>query len=225
MHITFISIVVFVLLLNYYYGFVKLVSIWRNYSEHAKELKNEIPDKPVVFLKPQTALLKDNKPFYYPEWTKDLHYETELVLKVCKQGKYIDEKFAQKYFDEVTVGIDFTARDLQSQQKAKGLPWEIAKAFDNSAVIGEFRKVVGDNTNNGFSFSMNLNGVEVQKGNTNDMMFTFEKIIAYASQFFTLQTGDLIFTGTPAGVGPVKIGDRLEGFLETEKVFDFGAKE
>ena len=205
---------------------MKIICIGRNYSEHTKELKNEIPDKPVVFLKPQTALLKDNKPFYYPEWTRDLHYETELVLKICKQGKYVDEKFARKYFDEVTVGIDFTARDLQSQQKAKGLPWEIAKAFDNSAVIGEFRKinVVGDNTNNGFTFSLKLNGTEAQKGNTNDMMFSFEKIISYASQFFTLQTGDLIFTGTPAGVGAVKIGDRLEGFLENEKVFDFEVK-
>lgn len=200
---------------------MKIICIGRNYSEHAKELKNEIPDKPVVFLKPHTALLKDNKPFYYPEWTKDLHYETELVLKVCKQGKYIDEKFARNYFDEVTVGIDFTARDLQSLQKAKGLPWEIAKAFDNSAVVGEFKKA---NDSKSFNFSMKLNGTEVQKGNTNDMMFSFEKIIAYASQFFTLQTGDLIFTGTPAGVGAVKIGDRLEGFLETEKIFDFEVK-
>ena len=201
---------------------MKIICIGRNYSEHAKELKNEIPDKPVVFLKPQTSLLKDNKPFYYPEWTTDLHYETELVLKVCKQGKYIDEKFARKYFEEITVGIDFTARDLQNQQKAKGLPWEIAKAFDNSAVIGEFRKAGNDM--NGFNFSMNLNGTEVQKGNTSDMMFSFPKIIAYASQFFTLQTGDLIFTGTPAGVGPVKIGDKLQGFLESEKVFEFEVK-
>ncbi len=200
---------------------MKIICIGRNYSEHAKELKSEVPEKPVVFLKPQTALLKGNKPFYYPEWTTDLHYETELVLKVCKQGKYIDEKFARKYFEEVTVGIDFTARDLQSQQKAKGLPWEIAKAFDNSAVVGEFRKA--DSTGN-FAFSMNLNGTEVQKGNTGDMIFAFEKIIAYASKFFTLQTGDLIFTGTPAGVGPVKIGDRLEGFLATEKVFDIEVK-
>jgi 2-keto-4-pentenoate hydratase/2-oxohepta-3-ene-1,7-dioic acid hydratase in catechol pathway len=200
---------------------MKIICVGRNYSEHAKELKNEIPDRPVIFLKPQTALLKDNKPFYYPEWTSDLHYETEVVLKVCKQGKYIDEKFARKYFEEVTIGIDFTARDLQSQQKAKGLPWEIAKAFDNSAVIGSFKK---NNSENGISFSMNLNGAEVQKGNTDDMMFSIEKIIAYVSQFFTLQTGDLIFTGTPAGVGPVKIGDRLEGFLEGEKVFDFEVK-
>ncbi len=205
---------------------MKIICIGRNYSEHAKELKNEIPDKPVVFLKPQTALLKDNKPFYYPEWTTDLHYETEVVLKVCKQGKYIEEKFAHKYFDEVSVGIDFTARDLQSQQKAKGLPWEIAKAFDGSAVLGSIRKLgeLGNWETAGISFSMNLNGAEVQKGNTKDMIFSFDKIIAYASQFFTLQTGDLIYTGTPAGVGPVKIGDRLEGFLEGEKVFDFEVK-
>lgn len=199
---------------------MKFICIGRNYMEHAKELKNELPDKPIVFLKPATALLKDNKPFYLPGWSNDLHYETEIVLKVCKQGKYVEEKFAHKYYEEVTVGIDFTARDIQAQQKAKGLPWEIAKAFDNSAVIGEFRKPKYKNIN----FSMNLNGVERQKGNTGDVIFSFEKIISYASQFFTLQQGDLIFTGTPAGVGPVKQGDRLEGFLEGEKVFDFEIK-
>lgn len=203
---------------------MKIICIGRNYSEHAKELKNEIPDKPVIFLKPQTALLKDNKPFYYPEWTSDLHYETEVVLKISKQGKYIEEKFAQKYFEELTIGIDFTARDLQNQQKAKGLPWEIAKAFDNSAAIGAFKKKPVLDFSAGISFSMKLNGNEIQKGNTADMLFSFEKIIAFASQFFTLQTGDLIFTGTPAGVGAVKIGDRLEGFLQTEKVFDFEIK-
>lgn len=203
---------------------MKIICIGRNYSEHAKELNNAIPEKPVVFLKPQTALLKDNKPFYFPDWTEDLHYETELVLKVCKQGKYIDEKFAHKYFDEVTVGIDFTARDLQAQQKAKGLPWEIAKAFDNSAAIGTFKKLSDLGKASGFNFSMNLNGTEVQKGNTNDMIFSLGKIIAYASQFFTLQLGDLIYTGTPAGVGPLKIGDRMEGFLEGEKLFDFEIK-
>ncbi|HWB64823.1 MAG TPA: fumarylacetoacetate hydrolase family protein [Chitinophagales bacterium] len=202
---------------------MKIICIGRNYSEHAKELKNELPDKPVVFLKPQTALLKDNKPFYFPDWTTDLHYETEVVLRVCKQGKYVDEKFASKYFDQLTVGIDFTARDLQNQQKAKGLPWEIAKAFDNSAVIGGL-KPLPENLSAGINFSMKLNGVQVQKGNTNDMIFSFSKIIAYASQFFTLQQGDLIYTGTPAGVGPVKVGDRLEGFLESEKVFDFEVK-
>ena len=199
---------------------MKIICIGRNYSEHAKELKNELPDKPIVFIKPQTSLLKDNKAFYLPGWTNDMHYETEIVLKISKQGKYVEEKFAGKYYSEVTVGIDFTARDLQAQQKAKGLPWEIAKAFDHSAVIGEFRKPKYKNIN----FSMNLNGVEVQKGNTGDVIFSFEKIISYASQFFTLQQGDLIFTGTPAGVGPVKVGDRLEGFLEGEKVFDFEVK-
>jgi 2-keto-4-pentenoate hydratase/2-oxohepta-3-ene-1,7-dioic acid hydratase in catechol pathway len=205
---------------------MKIICIGRNYSEHAKELKNEIPDKPVVFMKPQTSILKDNKPFYIPGWSNDIHYETEVVLKVCKQGKYIQETFAYRYIDEVTVGIDFTARDIQAQQKAKGLPWEIAKAFDNSAVIGPFKKLAewSNLKETGISFSMKLNGIEAQKGNTNDMMFSFEKIIAYTSQFFTLQQGDLIYTGTPAGVGQVKIGDRLEGFLESEKVFDFEVK-
>ena len=203
---------------------MKIVCIGRNYSEHAKELKNEIPGKPVVFLKPQTALLKDNKPFYYPEWTNDIHYEAEVVLKINKQGKYIDEKFAAKYFDEVTVGVDFTARDLQNQQKEKRLPWEISKAFDGSAVIGKFFPLNSFQGEPGIPFSLKLNGNEVQKGDTSQMLFSFEKIIAYASQFFTLQQGDLIFTGTPAGVGPVKPGDRLEGFLGNEKVFDFEVK-
>ena len=203
---------------------MKIICIGRNYGEHAKELKNEIPDKPILFLKPQTALLKDNKPFYLPEWSKDMHYETELVLKVCKQGKYIDAKFAHNYFDEVTAGIDFTARDLQSEQKAKGLPWEIAKAFDSSAVTGSFKKVSELEKSKGFHFHLLLNGHKAQEGNTNDMIFPFSHIISYASQFFTLQVGDLIYTGTPAGVGDVKIGDRLEGFLEGDKVFDFEIK-
>ena len=203
---------------------MKIICIGRNYGEHAKELGNALPEKPIIFLKPQTALLKDSKPFYIPEWSSDLHYETELVLKVCKQGKYIEEKFAYKYFDEVSVGIDFTARDLQSQQKAKGLPWEIAKAFDNSAVVGDMKKISESDKAKGFRFHLLLNGTKVQDGNTDDMIFSFGKIIAYASQFFTLQVGDLIYTGTPAGVGAVKIGDRLEGFLEGEKVFDFEIK-
>lgn len=203
---------------------MKIICIGRNYGEHAKELGNAIPEKPILFLKPQTALLKDNKPFYLPEWSNDMHYETEVVLKVCKQGKYIEEKFAHKYFDEVSLGIDFTARDLQAQQKAKGLPWEIAKAFDNSAVIGDIKKISAMGKAKGFQFHLLLNGAKVQDGNTDDMIFPFEKIIAYASQFFTLQVGDLIYTGTPAGVGPVKIGDRLEGFLEGEKAFDFEIK-
>ena len=203
---------------------MKIICIGRNYGEHAKELGNALPEKPIIFLKPQTALLKDNKPFYIPEWSSDLHYETELVLKVCKQGKYIEEKFAHKYFDEVSVGIDFTARDLQALQKAKGLPWEIAKAFDNSAVVGDMKKISESDKAKGFHFHLLLNDIKVQDGNTDDMIFSFGKIIAYASQFFTLQVGDLIYTGTPAGVGAVKIGDRLEGFLEAEKVFDFEIK-
>ena len=203
---------------------MKIICIGRNYGAHAKELNNAIPEEPIVFLKPQTALLKDNKPFFLPEWSADMHYETELVLKVCKQGKYIEEKFAHKYFDEVSVGIDFTARDLQNQQKAKGLPWEISKSFDNSAVLGDVKKVSDIGKSSGFQFHLLLNGAKVQDGNTNDMIFPFEKIISYASQFFTLQVGDLIYTGTPAGVGAVKIGDRLEGFLEEQKVFDFEIK-
>jgi 2-keto-4-pentenoate hydratase/2-oxohepta-3-ene-1,7-dioic acid hydratase in catechol pathway len=203
---------------------MKCICVGRNYGAHAKELNNAIPEEPMLFLKPQTALLKDNKPFYMPEWSKDMHYELEVVLKVCKQGKYIDEKFAHKYYDEVTVGIDFTARDLQSQQKAKGMPWEIAKAFDNSAVVGTIKKLSDVGKTSGFDFHLLLNGQKVQHGNTDDMIFSIPKVISYASQFFTLQAGDLIYTGTPAGVGAVKIGDRLEGFLEGEKLFDFEVK-
>lgn len=197
---------------------MKIFCIGRNYSEHAKELNNEVPENPVIFMKPATALLKDNQPFFHPEWTKDLHYETELVFRICKQGKYIKEKFAPKYYDKISVGIDFTARDLQAYQKAKGLPWEIAKAFDNSAVIGTFSDFV--NNVEGINFSMKKNGTQVQIGNTNQMIYGIDKLIECISQFFTLQIGDLIYTGTPAGVGPVKIGDKLEGFLEDEKVFE-----
>ena len=209
---------------------MKIICIGRNYGAHAKELNNEMPEKPILFLKPQTALLKDNKPFYLPEWSSDMHYETEVVLRICKQGKYIDEKFAHKYIDEITLGVDFTARDLQNQQKTKGLPWEIAKAFDNSAVLGSnvnakaYGPMLLEKLQTGLEFSMQLNGQEVQKGNTADMIFDVGQIIAYASQFFTLQVGDLLYTGTPAGVGAVKIGDRLEGFLEGASIFDFEVK-
>jgi acylpyruvate hydrolase len=197
---------------------MKIFCIGRNYSEHAKELNNEVPENPVVFMKPATALLKDNQPFFHPEWTKDLHFETELVFRISKQGKYIKEKFAHKYYDKISVGIDFTARDLQAYQKAKGLPWEIAKAFDNSAVIGTFSDFV--NNAEGINFSMKKNGTQVQIGNTNQMIYGIDKLIEYISQFFTLQVGDLVYTGTPAGVGAIKIGDKLEGFLEGEKVFE-----
>jgi len=199
---------------------MKIFCIGRNYSEHTKELNNETPESPVVFMKPATALLKDNQPFFYPEWTKDLHYETELVLRVCKQGKYIKEKFASTYYDQIGLGIDFTARDLQAYQKSKGLPWEIAKAFDNSAVISPLKNIEAFNKENGVTFSMKKNGKEVQRGNSTQMLYSFDTIIVYISQFFTLQQGDLIYTGTPAGVGAVQIGDKLEGFLEEEKVFE-----
>lgn len=199
---------------------MKIFCIGRNYSEHTKELNNETPESPVVFMKPATALLKDNQPFFYPEWTKDLHYETELVLRVCKQGKYIKEKFASTYYDQIGLGIDFTARDLQAYQKSKGLPWEIAKAFDNSAVISPLKSIETFNKENGITFSMKKNETEVQRGNSTQMLYSFDTIIVYISQFFTLQQGDLIYTGTPAGVGAVQIGDKLEGFLEEEKVFE-----
>lgn len=193
---------------------MKIICVGRNYSEHAKELGNTVPDAPVVFMKPQTALLKDDKPFYYPDWSNDIHYEAELVLKVCKQGKYIDEKFASKYYDAVTVGIDLTARDLQERQKEKKLPWEIAKAFDGSAVVNRFFQLEELGKSKDFDFHLLQNGREVQRGHSSRMIFTPEKIIAYVSQFFTLQKGDLLFTGTPAGVGPVQRGDVLEAFLE-----------
>jgi 2-keto-4-pentenoate hydratase/2-oxohepta-3-ene-1,7-dioic acid hydratase in catechol pathway len=201
---------------------MKIICIGRNYAEHIQELQNAIPENPVVFMKPNTALLKDNKPFFHPEWSSDIHYETELVLKISKQGKYIQEKFAHKYYNEVGVGIDFTARDLQSYQKAKGLPWEIAKAFDGSAVVGNF--VSKDLLPSPIHFHLLLNGKKVQDGNSSLMMYSFDKIISYVSQFFTLQLGDLIFTGTPAGVGKIAIGDKLEGFIESQKMFECEVK-
>jgi 2-keto-4-pentenoate hydratase/2-oxohepta-3-ene-1,7-dioic acid hydratase in catechol pathway len=203
---------------------MKIFCIGRNYSEHAKELKNEIPESPVVFMKPQTALLKDNKPFYLPEFSNDMHYETELVFRVCKNGKSISEKFALSYVDAVTVGIDFTARDLQSRCKQKGLPWEIAKAFDNSAVLGVWKPLSMFSDVHNINFSMKLNEQVVQQGNSSDMLFSLEKIISYISVFFTLQQGDLIYTGTPAGVAAVRIGDVLEAFVEQESLLKFEIK-
>ena len=201
---------------------MKIICIGRNYVDHIQELQNEIPAHPVVFMKPNTALLKDNKPFFHPEWSSDIHYETELVIKISKQGKYIQEKFAHKYYEEIGLGIDFTARDLQNHQKAKGLPWEIAKAFDSSAVIGTF--IPKQELSNPIHFHLLLNGKKVQEGNSLLMMYSFDKIISYVSQFFTLQLGDLIYTGTPAGVGKITIGDTLEGFIENQKIFDCSIK-
>lgn len=203
---------------------MKILAIGRNYAEHAKELNNPVPSLPVVFLKPDTALLKDNKPFYYPDFSKDIHHEVELVLKVGKEGKNIQEKFAAKYIESIGLGIDFTARDIQAQQKEKGLPWEIAKGFDGSAPIGDFYPASDFPDFKDIHFHLNKNGQLVQKGHTANLLFSFEYIISYLSSYFTLKKGDLIFTGTPAGVGPVAIGDHLEGFISDKKALDFYIK-
>ena len=198
---------------------MKIICIGRNYAEHAKELGNEIPENPVIFMKPDTAILKKGSDFYIPEFSDDVHYELEVVLKISKGGKYIQEDKASNYFDEIGLGIDFTARDLQSQLKAKGLPWELAKGFDGSAVVSEFYKKSDFDMRN-LSFSLLKNKDKVQDGNTSMMIFSPEKIIAFVSQYFTLKTGDLIFTGTPQGVGKVEENDILQAFLEDEKVLD-----
>lgn len=203
---------------------MKIFCIGRNYAAHAQELKSEVPEEPVIFMKPQTALLCNNEPFYYPEFTKDLHYECELVLNICKNGKHIKEKFAGKYYDKLTVGIDFTARDLQARQKEKGLPWEIAKAFDDSAAVGKFVEITPETDKKDINFCLYKNRQLVQQGNTGDLLFSFDHIIAYISTFFTINIGDLIFTGTPAGVGPVQIGDKLEAFIEDDSLLEFEVK-
>ncbi len=197
---------------------MKIICVGRNYADHAKELKNELPSEPVLFMKPKSAMLLPHKPLYYPEFTDDLHYECELVIRICKNGKYIQERFAHKYYDAITLGIDFTARDIQRQQQQKGLPWEIAKAFDGSAAVGEMRPVNLEDDLSNLSFSLEKNGEIVQEGNTADMIFSVRRIIEYASNFFTLNIGDLIFTGTPAGVGPVNVHDKLDAYLMGERV-------
>jgi acylpyruvate hydrolase len=203
---------------------MKIICIGRNYINHAKELNNPVPDAPVFFIKPETAILKKNQNFFYPDFTKDLHHEVELLVKVSKVGKHIQEKFAHKYYDEISLGIDFTARDLQQQQKKKGLPWEIAKAFDHSAPIGDFIPRAELENPKDIQIMLKKNDKVVQSGSTSDMIFSIEKIIAYVSKFITLKIGDLIFTGTPEGVGPVKIGDRLTGFLNNRQMFSFEVK-
>ncbi len=202
---------------------MKIFCIGRNYSEHAKELNNEIPDAPVVFMKPPTALLK-GKDFYIPDFSSDIHYECELVFRICKNGKHIAEDFASKYVDAVTVGIDFTARDVQSEQKKKGLPWEIAKGFDNSAVIGEFTSIQNLENSDDITFYMIKNEEIVQSGSSKQMLNNIPRMISYISKYFTLQQGDLLFTGTPAGVAKVNAGDKLVGFLEKEKKFEINIK-
>jgi 2-keto-4-pentenoate hydratase/2-oxohepta-3-ene-1,7-dioic acid hydratase in catechol pathway len=198
---------------------MKFFCIGRNYVEHAKELGNEVPDEPVIFMKPKSALLAPNVPFYYPEFTNELHYECELVLRISKNGKYISEASASSFFDAITVGIDFTARDIQNELKKKGLPWEKAKAWDNSAVVGKWKTIDDSIDNTNINFSMTKNGEVVQKGNSNQMIHDFNKIIAHISTYFSLNIGDMIFTGTPAGVGEIVVGEELEGFLENESLF------
>lgn len=204
---------------------MKIICIGRNYADHAKELNNPLPKEPVFFFKPDTAILPKKQPFYIPSFTDDLHHELEIVIKINKLGKNISEKFAHTYYEEIGLGIDFTARDIQQQCKEKGLPWEKAKAFDYSAPMGEkfLHKSELQDLNN-ISFKLLKNGEIAQQGNTSNMIFNFDKIIAYISQFVTLKIGDLIFTGTPAGVSQVNIGDRLEGFIGDEKLLDLKIK-
>lgn len=204
---------------------MKIICIGRNYVDHAKELKNEVPKEPVFFLKPDTSILPKKQPFYIPDFTNDLHYEVEIVVRVNKLGKNIKEKFASTYYNEIGIGIDFTARDVQKDCKAKGLPWEKAKGFDYSAPIGDtFLKMDEIDNLNDLDFKLYKNGEIVQNGNTKDMIFNVDQIISYVSQFVTLKIGDLIFTGTPAGVGKVEIGDLLEGYIEDEKLLSLKVK-
>jgi 2-keto-4-pentenoate hydratase/2-oxohepta-3-ene-1,7-dioic acid hydratase in catechol pathway len=203
---------------------MKIFCVGRNYVEHAKELGNEVPDEPVIFMKPKSALLQSHTPFYYPEFSNELHYEVELVLRVCKNGKYISERQASKYYNGVSVGIDFTARDIQAELKKKGLPWEKAKAWDNSAVIGQWKDVTPELQKKPIHFSLKKNGEEVQKGDTALMIFNFDQIVSHISNYFSLNIGDLIYTGTPAGVGECVVGDVLEGFFEEERSFELEIK-
>ncbi|MBC7912596.1 MAG: fumarylacetoacetate hydrolase family protein [Pyrinomonadaceae bacterium] len=203
---------------------MKIIAVGRNYAEHAKELNNSIPDKPVIFMKPDTAILKDNKAFYLPDFSDEIHHEIEIVLKISKEGKHISEKFAGSYFEEIGLGIDFTARDIQQKHKEKGLPWELAKSFDNSAPISKFIPKTKYGNLYNIQFHLTINTKTVQTGNTKDLLFSFEKLIVFISQYITLKKGDLIFTGTPAGVGKVAIGDQLTGYIENEKLLDFEIK-
>ncbi|MBC7418867.1 MAG: fumarylacetoacetate hydrolase family protein [Pedobacter sp.] len=203
---------------------MKIIAIGRNYAEHAKELNNPVPTTPVIFLKPDTALLKDNQPFYLPEFSSDIHFELEVVLKIAKEGKHVAEKFASNYFDEIALGVDFTARDIQTRHKEKGLPWELAKAFDHSAPVSAFVPKVIFTDLYDLNFELQVNGQTRQKGHTKDLLFSFEQIITFVSQYITLKKGDLIFTGTPQGVGQVHKGDRLEAWLMDKQLLNFEVK-
>lgn len=204
---------------------MKIFCIGRNYTEHVHELNNEMPQNPVVFCKPLTALLLRGQPFYYPDFSTDIHYEGELVIQICKNGKNVEPRFAHLYYDKITVGIDFTARDLQTELKNKGLPWEIAKGFNGSAPLGQFIPIAEAQQPNGdIAFSLHKNGQAVQNGNTNNLLFSFNAIICYLSKYFVLQQSDIIFTGTSAGVGPIAIGDLYEGFIGNKKLLKCAIK-
>ena len=203
---------------------MKIFAIGQNYAEHNKELNSKNPTEPVVFMKPDTAILKNNKPFFIPDFSQDLHYETELIIRFNRIGKNIDSRFSQRYFAEIGLGVDFTARDLQRKLKAEGKPWEVCKAFDNSAVIGNFMHVDELPDIQNIEFHLDINGKTVQNGNSKDMIFPISELVAYVSRFFTIKIGDILFTGTPVGVGPVSIGDHLEGYIFKNKMFDFYVK-
>lgn len=203
---------------------MKIICIGRNYVDHAKELNNPVPKEPVFFMKPDTALLPKNNPFVYPSFSKDVHHEVEIVIKINRLGKHIEERFAHKYYNEIAVGVDFTARDIQQQCKEKGLPWEKAKAFDGSAPTSSFINIKEFEDVNSLNFSLQVNGENRQVGNTKDMLFNFDQIIAYVSQFVTLKMGDLIYTGTPAGVSAIKMNDKVSCFIEDKKMLSFNVK-
>jgi 2-keto-4-pentenoate hydratase/2-oxohepta-3-ene-1,7-dioic acid hydratase in catechol pathway len=203
---------------------MKIICIGRNYAAHAQELNNAIPTEPVIFLKPETAILLKRHPFFIPDFSADVHYECEVVVRINRLGKHIEERFAHKYYDEISLGIDFTARDLQEKLKAKGLPWERAKAFDGSAVVGNFMPKSSFKALESLDFKLHKNGEAVQRGNTSDMIYSIDQIIAFASQYFTLKIGDLIFTGTPQGVGKVAPDDVLEGFIGENSIFKINVK-
>ena len=202
---------------------MKIIAVGMNYMAHCHELhaNEKLPEEPVLFMKPDSALLKDSKPFFIPDFSKQIHYETELVVRISRLGKNIAPRFAHRYYDAVTVGIDFTARDLQNKLRSEGKPWEISKGFDNSAVIGDFVPVSRFKDVQNLNFHLTIDGNKVQEGNTGDMLFKIDDLIAYISQFYTLKIGDLLYTGTPVGVGPVSINQHLEGYLEGEKLLDF----
>jgi len=203
---------------------MKILCVGRNYVEHAKELNNQVPTEPVIFSKPDSALLLKNKPFFIPDFAAEFHHEVELVIRISRLGKNIAAQFAHRYYDEVALGVDFTARDLQAKLKSKGLPWEKSKAFDGSAMLSNFVKKDRFANVQDVNFRLDINGEIRQEGNTNQMIFSIDELIAHVSQYFTLKIGDFIYTGTPAGVGQVKIGDRLQGYLQDDLMFDFLVK-